>query len=63
MGGVSTGIVAKALGVSPETIRRWCERGRIRSYKTPGGHTRIPQNEFVRLLEKHSAKAALRREL
>jgi excisionase family DNA binding protein len=38
-----------ALGVSPSTLRRWVESGRIRALRTPGGHRRFPASEVRRL--------------
>lgn len=41
------GEAAKILGVSPQTIRRYCEEGRYpEATKTPGGHWRIPAMYF-----------------
>lgn len=37
----STHSAAKFCRVTPMTIIRWIEEGRIRAYKTPGGHRRI----------------------
>ena len=48
---------ARLLGVSPDSVRRWCEQGRIPGYRTPGGHWRIarrdldPVDTFSRVLE------------
>ncbi|MBS2011417.1 MAG: helix-turn-helix domain-containing protein [Deltaproteobacteria bacterium] len=33
--------VAEALGVSESSVKRWCDEGRLRTVKTPGGHRRI----------------------
>lgn len=46
--------VAKALRVTPKTVSRWCESGRLRAVRTLGGdqrrgHWRIPRVEFDRL--------------
>lgn len=41
---------AKALGVSALTVWRWCKKGKIKAWRTPGGHYRIPREELDRLL-------------
>ena len=41
---------ARATGVSPETIRRWCDEGRITSYKLVG-RWRIDKQAFLMFLE------------
>ncbi|WP_456276383.1 MerR family transcriptional regulator [Bacillus sp. AK128] len=39
--------VAEILGVSDQTIRRWCDQGKyLGAYQTPGGHWRIPKKHF-----------------
>jgi excisionase family DNA binding protein len=43
--------VAKSLGVSEASIKRWCDKGILPSSKTAGGHRRIPVHvvlDFVR---------------
>lgn len=47
---VSVGEVAKALRVSPKTVSRWCDAGKIAYARTLGGHRRIPIRELERLL-------------
>lgn len=38
---------ATVIGVSDQTIRRWCEAGKYpEAYQTEGGHWRIPQSYF-----------------
>ena len=38
---------AQILGVSSQTIRRWCEQGLFKdAYRTHGGHWRIPMENF-----------------
>lgn len=34
--------VARALGVSESTLKRWCDRGLLPTIRTAGGHRRIP---------------------
>lgn len=38
--------VARLLGASPDSVRRWCEQGRIPGYRTPGGHWRIARKDL-----------------
>ena len=37
----STAEVARRLGISPQTVQRWVDSGRLKAWKTPGGHRRI----------------------
>ncbi|RZI85057.1 MAG: helix-turn-helix domain-containing protein [Rubrivivax sp.] len=37
----STAEIAKRLGISPQTVQRWVDSGRLKAWKTPGGHRRI----------------------
>src|SRR4051812_41090776 len=41
---------AKALGISPDTLRRWEREGLIQSARTPGGQRRYDQDEIQGLL-------------
>jgi excisionase family DNA binding protein len=44
----TTSEVAKKLGLSDQTIRRMCEKGKFPgAYKTDGGHWRIPREIFI----------------
>ena len=38
------------LGVSPATLRRWSDAGRLRVFTTPGGHRRFSRSVLQRLL-------------
>jgi excisionase family DNA binding protein len=38
------------LGISPATLRRWSDAGRLRVYTTPGGHRRFSRSALERLL-------------
>jgi molybdopterin-binding protein len=40
---------AALLKVTPQTVKQWIYKGKIRSATTPGGHHRIPQSEITRL--------------
>lgn len=39
---LTLGEASRALGVTPNTLRRWADQGRIASFTTPGGHRRFP---------------------
>ncbi|MEM5018639.1 helix-turn-helix domain-containing protein [Metabacillus indicus] len=49
-------------GVSDQTIRRWCERGKFpEAFKTDGGHWRIPKKYFkMSLQEARKADAKMK---
>ena len=47
----STSDVARYCHVTPDTIRKWAEAGRIRVFKTPGGHRRIRREDLLRFLQ------------
>jgi excisionase family DNA binding protein len=40
---------AKRLSVHPATLREWANKGRIRSYRTPGGHRRFSEADVLEL--------------
>lgn len=41
--------VAEALDVSESSVKRWCDSGRLRMVRTPGGHRRIPVEAVLEL--------------
>lgn len=41
---------SRVLGVSPATLRRWSDAGRVRVFTTPGGHRRFSRRALERLL-------------
>lgn len=46
----STSEVARFCHVTPDTIRKWAEAGRIPVFKTPGGHRRIRRDDLLQFL-------------
>ena len=46
---VSIGEVARLLGVSVDTVRRWERAGRIHAHRTAGGQRRFPASEVDRV--------------
>jgi len=43
------GKAAQLLGVSPDTIRRWADQGRVQTVRTTGGQREIEGAELARL--------------
>jgi len=41
---------SRLLSVSPDTVLKWVRAGKIDSYRTPGGHARIPKAAVASLL-------------
>lgn len=41
---------AELLGVSPDTVRRWCDEGRLKATRSAGGHRSISGKEIARYL-------------
>lgn len=43
------GDAARILGVSPDTVRRWADQGRLETTRTEGGHREVAGTELARL--------------
>ena len=43
----TTSEVAKRLGVTPPTVIKWVEDGRLSAHRTPGGHRRIAASDLA----------------
>jgi DNA-binding transcriptional MerR regulator len=52
---LSLGPSSKLLGVDPDTLRRWADTGRVRTFTTPGGHRRFLRADLLRLEAARSA--------
>ena len=39
------GKAAQLLGVSPDTVRRWADQGRVATVRTDGGRRRLPAGQ------------------
>src|SRR6478736_3082348 len=51
---VSPKQVARAIGVSESSLKRWCDQGLITTVKTAGGHRRIPVQEALRFVREQN---------
>jgi excisionase family DNA binding protein len=47
---LTLGEASRMLGVAPETLRRWSDRGRVASFTTVGGHRRFSRRTMLQLL-------------
>src|SRR6516164_4411874 len=50
----------KVLGVSYPTLKQWIYKGKIKTFKTQGGHHRVPETEIDRLLPAPPRNAPVR---
>lgn len=48
---LTTHDLSRHLKVDLTTVINWCEQGKIKAYKTPGGHRRVQPNDFLHFLE------------
>lgn len=48
--------VARAIGVSESSLKRWCDQGLIQTVRTAGGHRKLPIRDVIRFMRerKHS---------
>jgi excisionase family DNA binding protein len=49
---------AELLGVSVDTLRNWCDAGKVRHYRTPGNQRRFRREDLLALLEPIKGDAA-----
>ncbi|MBI5032746.1 MAG: helix-turn-helix domain-containing protein [Chloroflexi bacterium] len=52
---LTLGNASKQLGVSPATLRQWADKGKVRSFRTPGGHRRFNITEMQSMVATHSS--------
>ena len=50
--------VARAIGVSESSLKRWCDRGLIPMIRTAGGHRRLPVSGVLRFLRQSGQELA-----
>lgn len=46
--------VARAIGVSESSLKRWCDAGKITAVKTAGGHRRLRQSQVISFLRERN---------
>jgi len=46
---------SRLLGVTPGTLRRWTDAGRVSVFTTPGGHRRFRRASLERMVAEHAA--------
>jgi molybdopterin-binding protein len=51
------GQLADLLGVSVDTVRRWCDDGRLATVRTEGGHRTVEGAELARFVREQDAVA------
>jgi excisionase family DNA binding protein len=52
---LSTGKVAKILGASVEAVNSWIRAGKLKAYRTPGGHYRVAPQDLASFSEETGA--------
>lgn len=57
-GPYTVGEAAALLGVHPNTVLNWCSAGKLRFFRTPGGHRRIAAQALDEMLAATLAAAA-----
>jgi len=45
--------VASLVQVSPSSVLKWIEQGKLRAFRTPGGHRRVASDELLGFLRAH----------
>ena len=48
--------VSEILDISVQTLRNWCNKGKIRCIRLPNRHRRIPADEIERILKERDAR-------
>jgi molybdopterin-binding protein len=54
----TVGQAAELLGVSPDTVRRWADRGRLKMSRTPGGRRRLDGAGLARFAQNMAGPAS-----
>jgi excisionase family DNA binding protein len=59
-GFLSTGQAAELCSVTPDTVLKWIQAGKVPASRTPGGHHRIPYDAILKFI--NSEKSSIRSE-
>ncbi len=59
---LTTRDAARLLGVSVRTAQQWLEQGKLKGWKTDGGHRRIDRESVLKLCRKHNRETAKSKE-
>lgn len=51
---ISTEEAARLLGVSQQSVRKWCQSGKIKAKTTPGGFYKIERSELERFRQEYN---------
>lgn len=57
---IPVGEATRLLGVSPATLRRWADAGRLTVFTTPGGHRRFERSAVLALLPRVAPRSTPR---
>jgi excisionase family DNA binding protein len=52
---LTLGQASRMLGVDQSTLRRWTDAGKIRSFRTPGGHRRFAEADVEAIIAGHGS--------
>ncbi len=52
---LSSSEAAAVLGVHPDTLVRWSDDGKVRCWRTPGGHRRWWKSDLTQLMATEAA--------
>ena len=53
---MSLGEAASRLGVDEATLRHWADTGRVKTFRTPGGHRRFREGDVQALLQQEAPR-------
>jgi excisionase family DNA binding protein len=53
---LSLGEAASRLGVDEATLRHWCDTGRVKTFRTPGGHRRFREDDLKTLIQRDAPR-------